>query len=114
MKARALTATFLRSEEEVAVWEAWLPQAHAAQNQLAAFLGGKKGAIAVTCMPQGKEEDELPDSVTTRFDGEYLVAGELDGFPRHALQPACLNMSIVDCRCTDAFVALICGACGSG
>eukprot|EP01043_Picozoa_sp_COSAG02_P048747 COSAG02_NODE_4822_length_4938_cov_3.900393_4_plen_93_part_00 len=88
MSARALTATFLRSEEEVTVWETWLPQAHAAQIQLAAFLGGKKGAIAVTCMPQGKEEDELPGSVTTRFDGEFLVAGELDGFPRHLLQPA--------------------------
>lgn len=91
MSARALTATFLRSEEEVTVWETWLPQAHAAQNQLAAFLGGKKGAIAVTCMPQGKEEDELPGSVTTRFDGEYVVSGELDGFPRHSLQPARRN-----------------------
>ena len=86
MSPRALTATFLRSEEEVAVWEAWLPQAHAAQTQLAAFLGGKKGAISVTCLPQGKEEDDLPDSVTTRFDGEYLLAGELDGFPRNSLQ----------------------------
>ena len=86
MSARALTATLLRSEEEVAVWEDWLPQAHSAQTQLAAFLGGKKGAIAVTCLPQGKEEDELPGSVTARFDGEYLVAGELDGFPRNLLR----------------------------
>jgi|EP01043_Picozoa_sp_COSAG02_P034455 hypothetical protein len=114
MAARELTSTLLRSEEEVAVWEAWLPQAHAAQNQLTAFLGGKKGAIAVTCMPQGKEEDELPGSVTTRFDGEYLVAGELDGYPRHSLQPARLNMSVVDCCCTDSVVALISGAFGSG
>ena len=87
MTARDVTVTFLRSEEEVVVWESWLPQAHAAQTQLAAFLGGKKGAIAVTCLPQGKEEDELPGSVTTRFDGEYLVAGEIDGFPRNTLQP---------------------------
>ena len=95
MSARALTATFLRSEEEVAVWEDWLPQAHSAQTQLAAFLGGKKGAIAVTCLPQGKDEDELPGSVTTRFDGEYLVAGELDGFPRNLLRSTPLNMSVV-------------------
>lgn len=91
MAARDLTATFLRSEEEVVIWESWLPQAHAAQIQLEAFLGGKKGAIAVICLPQGKEEDELPGSVTTRFDGEYLVAGETDGFPRNLLQstPVC-------------------------
>jgi hypothetical protein len=99
--------------------ESWLPQAHAAQTQLAAFLGGKKGAIAIICLPQvcvtkrstfwstfvlyknddgftktgsgqtlgkalkqsivcsppqGKAEDDLPGSATTRLDGEYLLA----------------------------------------
>jgi hypothetical protein len=46
---RELTVTFLKDEAEVSVWEAWLPQAHAAQKQ--SQRTGKKGVLAIECPP---------------------------------------------------------------
>ena len=81
MGGRELTVTFLKGEAEVSVWEAWLPQSHAALKQ--SQRTGKKGAIGIEC-PPSLPGDDIPGSVTTRFDGEYLLSGIHDGFPRYS------------------------------
>ena len=71
----------LTVESEAAVLEVWLPQAHAAQQQLERF--GKKGAISISCPPT-IPADDLPGSAATRLDGEYILMGMHEGFPRYS------------------------------
>jgi hypothetical protein len=75
------TLSLLSAESEVAVWEAWLPASHGAQQQLGRIT--KQGAISIEC-PGTLPEDDQPSSITMRLDGEYTFVGVEDGFPRYA------------------------------